>query len=76
MERKLCKSRTNIMIDGVCAGVAKYLNIDVTMVRIIWAILICTGSGILAYIICAVLMPREPASTEDTADYRSYSNHN
>ena len=60
MEKKLCKSRSDVKIDGVCAGIAKYLGVDVTLVRIIW-IIFCLGggSGIIAYIICAVLMPRE-----------------
>jgi len=61
MEKKLYKSRKDVKIDGVCAGIAKYIGIDVTLVRVIW-IIFCLGggSGLIAYIICAVLMPREP----------------
>ena len=61
MEKKLYKSRTNAKIDGVCAGIAKYLGVDVTVVRIVW-IVFCLGggAGLIAYIICAVIMPREP----------------
>lgn len=48
------------MIDGVCSGVAKYLDVDPTIVRIIWAALvIACGIGLLAYIICWILMPKE-----------------
>lgn len=58
--KKLYKSN-NKMIDGVCAGVAEYFNIDPTVVRVVWAIFSCMwGSGILAYIIAALVMPKNP----------------
>jgi len=61
MEKKLYKLEEGKMIDGVCAGVAEYFGLDVTLVRIIWAILGLAGStGLIAYIICAILMPRKP----------------
>lgn len=60
MEKKLYKSNKNKMIDGVCAGIAEYFNIDPTLVRIGAVLLACTGSGILAYIICAIIVPRDP----------------
>lgn len=58
--KKLYKSN-NKMIDGVCAGVAEYFNIDPTVVRVAWGIFCCMGgSGILAYIIAALVMPKNP----------------
>lgn len=58
--KKLYKSN-NKMIDGVCAGVAEYFNIDPTVVRVVWVIFSCMGgSGILAYIIAALVMPKNP----------------
>lgn len=49
------------MIDGVCAGVAEYFNIDPTLVRLGTVVLTClAGSGILAYIVCAIVIPRDP----------------
>ena len=49
------------MIDGVCAGIAEYFNIDPTLVRLGAVVLTCAGgSGILAYIICAIIVPRDP----------------
>lgn len=58
--KRLCKKNQNRMICGVCAGLADYLNIDVTIVRLVWAILICAaGTGLLAYVICAIVMPEE-----------------
>ena len=58
--RKLTRSRGNRMICGVCGGVGEYLNIDPTLVRLIW--LICAlagGTGILIYILAAIVMPEE-----------------
>lgn len=54
--KKLYKSN-NRMICGVCAGLAEYLGIDPTIVRLIWAALGLTGTGILLYIIAALVMP-------------------
>ena len=61
MERRLYKSNANKMLDGVCGGIAEYFDIDPTLVRLAW-VLFCAlgGSGFLAYIIAAVLIPREP----------------
>lgn len=61
MEKKLYKSNQNKMIDGVCGGIAEYFGIDPTVVRLIWALFsLMGGSGILAYIIAAVIIPRSP----------------
>lgn len=60
MEKKLYRSKVDKKIAGVCAGLAKYLNVDVTIVRLIWALIVaCAGAGILAYIICALVIPEE-----------------
>ena len=61
MEKKLYKSSKNKMIDGVCAGVAEYFNIDPTLVRIGLVLFSAMGgAGVLAYIIMAIVMPRNP----------------
>lgn len=58
MEKKLRKSITDRKISGVCGGIAEYLNIDPTVVRLLWMIFVfCGGSGIIAYIIAAIIMP-------------------
>lgn len=58
MEKRLTKSISDKKIAGVCGGIAKYLNIDPTVVRIVVALLILGyGSGLLLYIICALVMP-------------------
>lgn len=46
------KLSSNKMIAGVAAGVAEYLGVDATVVRIIWALLIlCAGTGLIAYLV-------------------------
>lgn len=58
MEKRLYKSRENRMICGVCGGVAEYFNIDPTLVRLGFVLLsFGWGSGVLAYIIAAAIMP-------------------
>ena len=61
MGKRLYKSNENRMIDGVCGGIAEYINMDPTIVRLGW-VLFCTlgGSGIIAYIIAAIIIPRKP----------------
>ena len=66
MEKKLYRSRTDKKIAGVCGGLAEYLNVDPTIVRLIWALLIfCAGTGLLAYIICALVIPEKPTDYVD-----------
>lgn len=56
--RKLFKSSTNRMLCGVCGGIGEYFNIDPTVIRILWIVFsILGGSGILAYIIAAIIIP-------------------
>jgi phage shock protein C len=56
--KRLTRSNTDRKLAGVCAGIAAYFDIDPTVVRIGW-VLFCLlgGSGVLAYILCALLMP-------------------
>ena len=61
MEKKLYKSNQNKRLDGVCGGIAEYFGIDPTVVRLIWALFsLMGGCGILAYIIAAIIIPRNP----------------
>ncbi len=62
MEKKLYRSTVDKKICGVCGGIAKYFNIDPTLVRLGWVLFTCLdGSGLLAYIICAIIIPEQPA---------------
>ncbi len=57
-QKKLMRSNSNKMICGVCAGVADYINVDPTIVRLAWVLFgFAGGSGVLAYIIAAIIMP-------------------
>ena len=57
-DKKLRKSKDK-KICGVCGGIAEYFGMDPTVVRVIWLILVlCAGTGLLAYIIAALLMPK------------------
>lgn len=61
MEKKLYKSVTDKKVCGVCGGLAKYFGIDATLVRLAALLLILfAGFGLLAYIIAAIVMPKEP----------------
>ena len=58
MERKLVRSQTDRMIAGVCAGLGEYLNLDPTLVRLLFILLVLTGGhGILLYLILCFIMP-------------------
>ena len=55
---RLHKSATNKQIAGVCGGLAEYFNVDPTIVRLAAILLVLGwGSGLLAYILCALVLP-------------------
>lgn len=55
--KKLYRSRKSRMLCGVCGGIGEYLNIDPTLVRLLAVLLGCSGTGILVYIIAAIIIP-------------------
>ena len=65
MEKKLYRSTDKKMIAGVCAGLAEYINIDPTIVRLIWALIALSGAGILAYLLAAIIIPEKPSNIID-----------
>lgn len=59
--KKLYKSRDNRMISGVCAGIAEYFNMDPTIICLAWVLFsLLGGSGVLGYIIAAIVIPEYP----------------
>ncbi len=61
MYKKLYRSSTDKQIAGVCGGIAEYFNIDPTIVRLLWAFIsLAYGTGIIAYIVCAIVIPERP----------------
>ena len=65
MEKKLYRSTTNKTIAGVCGGLAEYLNIDPTIIRVIWALVALSGAGLIAYLVCALIIPEKPSNIID-----------
>lgn len=60
MKKRLYKSNTDKKVCGVCGGIANYFDVDPTVIRLIWVIFtLAGGSGLIAYIIAAIIMPDE-----------------
>lgn len=58
--KRLHKSRQDKMIFGVCGGIAEYLHMDPSLVRLLWILFGCIfGSGIVTYILVALILPYE-----------------
>ena len=67
MKKKLYRSSTDKMICGVLAGFAEYIDVDPTIVRLVYAALTLFTAGfpgILFYIICAIVIPQKPFDVE------------
>jgi len=59
--KTLYKSNRNKIIEGVCGGIAEYFGIDASVVRLAWIVFSAMGgSGILAYVLAALIIPRSP----------------
>ncbi|MBQ4634493.1 MAG: PspC domain-containing protein [Bacilli bacterium] len=58
MPKRLYKIEEGKKLCGVCGGIAEYFNLDPTIVRLLWVLLVfCAGTGVLAYIVAALIMP-------------------
>ena len=58
--KRLYRSESSRMLCGVCAGIADYFNLDPTLIRLAWALFcILGGSGVLADILAAIIIPPE-----------------
>ena len=78
MKKKFYRVQVNKILCGVCTGVAEYFDIDVTIVRILWAMAVLLGgSGILLYIVIALIAPMKPIDyyPEDPNSLNNTSNH-
>ena len=58
--KRLYRSRSQRMICGVCGGVAEYFDIDPTLIRLLLVLLGCTGTGVVAYFVAAIIIPDDP----------------
>lgn len=59
-KKRLYRTEEGNKLFGVCGGIAEYFDLDPTVIRVIWAVLtIFYGAGLLAYLICALCMPKK-----------------
>lgn len=69
MQKKLYKSNKNKVFTGTCGGIGEYLNIDPTIIRLIFVIvLFFGGTGILVYIVAALIIPNTPVDDFENFD--------
>jgi phage shock protein C len=68
--KKLMRSKRNRIIAGVCGGIGEYLDVDPTVIRVVWVVLtiISVGAGILAYIAAWLIIPEEETPVESAAN--------
>lgn len=59
--KRLYRSKKNRIIAGICGGLGEYLDVDPTIIRLIWVFLVIfgMGSGILLYIIAWIIIPEK-----------------
>jgi len=70
--KRLYKSRTERMIDGVCGGIAEFFGIDPTLVRVGMVLLVLLGgAGIIIYLAGMIIMPTNPSATPQPASPRT-----
>lgn len=72
--KRLCKSSTDRAICGVCGGIAQYFGIDSIIIRLLMVLfMLAFGSGLLFYIVAAIVMPSEEQVMREQADFERYS---
>ena len=72
-QRRLYRNQTNKVLAGVCSGLGEYLNMDTTVVRLVWIILtLLGGAGIIAYILAWLIIPEKPV---ESGQANPQSNH-
>ncbi len=72
--RKLYRSRTNKVLGGVCAGLGEYFDIDPSLIRLLWVVIVLMGgSGILIYIILWIILPEEENNGKEIKDGKEKS---
>jgi len=70
LNKKLYRSAQDKMVAGVCGGVAEYVHMDSTVLRLIWSLVVVfTGfaPGVIVYVIAAIIMPIKPAPAAEAA---------
>ena len=66
--KKLMRSSTDKKIGGVCAGLADYFDLDPTVIRLVWVLLVLfAGTGLLAYVVLWIVLPLAPPGVVPTS---------
>lgn len=61
MKKRLYRSKSSRILGGVCGGIGEYLNLDPTLIRLLWILFtLAFGTGIIAYIIAWLIIPEKP----------------
>jgi phage shock protein C len=63
--KRLYRSRKERMLGGVCGGLGEHIDVDPTVIRLIWAVitLLTIGTGLLVYLIAWIIIPEEPGES-------------
>ena len=74
--KKLYRNRMDVMIAGVCSGLANYFGIDPTIVRLIFVILLLAGlGGLWLYVILWIIMPLRPTGHVESVEVQGKEKH-
>ena len=67
LQKHLYRSRTDRMVAGVAGGMAEYVGVDPTIVRLLWVLAFLPGGvpGLLLYVLCWIVIPMEPSGQHD-----------
>ncbi|MFA4838980.1 MAG: PspC domain-containing protein [Candidatus Neomarinimicrobiota bacterium] len=69
--KKLYRSERDRKIAGVCGGIGEYFDVDSSLLRLLWLILVLLGGvGVVAYIIAMIIIPRNPNDSIETAEVK------
>jgi len=69
MAKRFLRSRTDRMLGGVCGGLGTYLDVDTTVVRLVFVVLaVATGVGVLAYFVLWLIVPEEAKAEATPAE--------
>ena len=63
--KRLYRSKNDRMLCGVCGGIGEYLDIDPTLIRLLWALAACSITGLVVYVIAAVIIPAEKEGAQE-----------
>jgi phage shock protein C len=58
--KKLYRSAKNRILGGVCGGIGEFLNVDPTIIRLIWILFSFNGVGLIFYLLAWLIIPRNP----------------